>query len=98
MPQSETVESTPNPQLQDLIFTLIRSLLQILGTFGFTWGETVSGEKLHIIAGVVAVLIGVGWAQWQKFKQARLDHAGNVASARAAKAIKVVGQEGVPPV
>jgi hypothetical protein len=95
---SETVESTPNPELQSLIFNLIRDILKILGTFGLTWGETVSGSTWQIVSGIVAIMLGIAWGYYQKIQQARLDHAGNVASARAGKAIKVVAQDGVPPV
>jgi hypothetical protein len=94
---ADTEISTPDPQVAVIIYTVIRSLLQILGAFGITWGQTVSGSTWQQVAGAIAILIGLGWALYQKIQQARLDHAGNVASARAGKAIKVVAQDGVPP-
>jgi hypothetical protein len=96
--QSTTEPSSPNPQIQVLIFTLIRAVMQILGAFGITWAMTVSAATWEIVAGALAILLSTVWGLWQKFQQARLDHAGNVASARAAQAIKVVAQDGVPPV
>jgi hypothetical protein len=95
---ADTETSTPDVQITTLVYTIIRSLLQITGAFGITWGQTVSGAVWQQVAGAVAIMIGLGWGMYQKFQQARLDHAGNVASARAAKAIKVVSQDGVPPV
>jgi hypothetical protein len=96
--QSTTEPSSPNPQIQVLIFTLIRAVMQILGAFGITWAMTVSAATWEIVAGALAIIISTLWGLYQKVQQARLDHAGNVASARAAQAIKVVAQDGVPPV
>lgn len=93
-----TETSTPSPQTSVIIYTVIRSVLQVLGAFGITWGQTVSGSTWEQIAGMLAIAVGFIWSVYQKIQQARLDHAGNVASARAGKAIRVVSQDGVPPV
>lgn len=95
---AETETSTPTPQTSVIIYTIIRSVLQVLGAFGITWGQTVSGSTWEQIAGMLAIAAGFIWSVYQKIQQARLDHAGNVASARAGKAIRVVSQDGVPPV
>jgi protein-S-isoprenylcysteine O-methyltransferase Ste14 len=95
---ADTETSTPDIQTQVIILSIVRAVLLILGTFGVTWAQTVSGSVIEQAAGAGAILVGIAWSLYQKFQQARLDHAGNVASARAAKAIKVVSQDGVPPV
>jgi hypothetical protein len=41
---AETETSTPDVQITTQVYTIIRSLLQISGTFGITWGQTVSGQ------------------------------------------------------
>lgn len=94
---ADTEPSTPDLQTQVVVLTILRAVLLILGTFGVTWAQTVSGSAIEQIAGAVAILVGIVWSLYQKLQQARLDHAGNVASARAGKAIKVVAQNGVPP-
>jgi protein-S-isoprenylcysteine O-methyltransferase Ste14 len=95
---ADTETSTPDIQTQVIILSIVRAVLLILGTFGVTWAQTVSGSVIEQAAGAGAILVGIAWSLYQKFQQARLDHAGNVASARAGKAIKVVSQDGVPPV
>src|SRR5947207_1963720 len=60
--QSTTEPSTPNPQVQVLIFTLIRAVMQILGAFGITWAMTVSAATWEIVAGALAILISTLWS------------------------------------
>ncbi len=86
----DLVPSTPDPQIQTLVYTAIRSVLTILGTFGATWGATVSGAQWEIVSGAVAILISVGWSQWQKIQAARANHAGNVASATVGAPVQPV--------
>jgi hypothetical protein len=88
---AETETSTPDVQTQVIVLAVVRAVL-------LTWAQTVSGSAIEQIAGAGAILVGIAWSLYQKFQQARLDHLGNVASARAAKAIKVVSTDGVPPV
>lgn len=95
---STTAPSTPNPETITLIMTAIRAVIMILGAFGITWGAKVDQATWEVVAGGLAILIGLAWSLIQKFQQARLDHAGNVASARGGVAVKVVAQDGVPPV
>jgi hypothetical protein len=95
---AETETSTPDVQTQVIVLAVVRAVLLILGTFGVTWAQTVSGSAIEQVAGAGAILVGIAWSLYQKFQQARLDHLGNVASARAAKAIKVFSTDGVPPV
>jgi VanZ family protein len=85
-----TIVSTPNPEIQTLVYTVIRAVATILGTFGVTWGATVSGEQWQMIAGAVAVLISVGMSVYQKFQAARADHVNSVASATVGAPVKVV--------
>ncbi len=87
---ADTIPSTPDPQIQTLVYTAIRAVLQILGTFGITWGATVSGAQWEMIAGALAVLIGIGWSFWQKIQAARANHAGNVASATVGAPVQPV--------
>jgi hypothetical protein len=101
MPTSATVPSTPNPETAVLIGTGVRAFLMIFGPVLATYGITVTSSSTEaIIAGIgtLVTLVGVVWSYWQKFQQAKLDHAGNVASARGGQAVKVIAQEGVPPV
>ncbi len=86
----DTIPSTPDPQIQTLVYTAIRAGLQILGTFGVTWGLTVSAAQWEIVAGAIAVLIGTGWSFWQKIQAARAAHASNVASATVGAPVQPV--------
>jgi hypothetical protein len=101
MATSSTVPSTPNPETAVLIGTGVRAFLMIFGPILATYGITVTSSSTEAITagiGTLVTLVGVIWSYWQKFQQAKLDHAGNVASARGGQAVKVIAQEGVPPV
>lgn len=88
------VPSTPDPEMQTLVLTAIRAVLTILGTFGITWGASVSQAAWQIVAGAVVLLGGVAWSFWQKFHQARLDHLGSVQSAMAGTPLKATAASG----
>jgi hypothetical protein len=89
--------STPSPETQVLLAAAIRAILAALGGVGITWGAKVDQSTVEIAAGALSVIAALGWSVWQKFWQAKLDHAGNVASARQSKAIRVLSKEGIPP-
>jgi hypothetical protein len=104
---SETETSSPDPTKYLLWGGYIRAVISALGGIGIGVGilANVSPGQWSMLLEAGAPFIGLAmtgavalWSRWQKFQQARLDHAGNVASARAGKAIKVVSQDGVPPV
>ncbi len=86
----DTIPSTPDPQIQTLVYTAIRAVVTILGTFGCTWGATVSGAQWEIIAGSLAILVSFGFSVYQKFQAAWHNHAGNVASATVGAPVQPV--------
>ncbi len=86
----DLVPSTPDPQIQTLVYTAIRAFMTILGTFGCTWGATVSGAQWEIIAGALAILVSFGFSVYQKFQASWHNHAGNVASAKVGAAVQPV--------
>ncbi len=90
MTVDDLVPSTPDPQIQTLVYTAIRAALQILGTFGVTWGLTVSAAQWQIVSGALAVLIGLGWAFWQKIQAARAAHAAALLSASVGAPVQPV--------
>jgi hypothetical protein len=42
-----TETSTPDVQTQVIVLTVVRAVLLILGTFGVTWAQTVSGSAIE---------------------------------------------------
>jgi type VI protein secretion system component VasK len=98
MATSSTIPSTPNPETTVLIGTAVRAILYIIGPALATYGVKVDQSTGELVAGAVITIVTVVWSFWQRFQQAKLDHAGNVASARGGQAVKVIAQEGVPPV
>lgn len=83
------VPSTPDPDLQTLVYTAIRAALTILGAIGIStpaWASNPSA--LWAVAGAVALLVSVGFSFYQKFQAARAAHAAAVASAASGKPLK----------
>jgi hypothetical protein len=98
MATSSTVPSTPSPENAVLIGTVVRGLLFAFGPALATYGITVNASAWEAAIGAAIAVGSFVWSIWQKYQQAKLDHAGNVASARGGQAVKVIAQEGVPPV
>jgi hypothetical protein len=98
MATSSTIPSTPTPETTVLIGTLVRAALLILGPTLATYGIKVDASAWEAGIGAILTAGAFAWSIWQKFQQAKLDHAGNVASARGGQAVKVIAQEGIPPV
>jgi hypothetical protein len=92
-----TTPSSPTPTAQVLVYTAIRSVLTTLGALGIGVGTQLPDSAWMIVAGCIVTLASVGWSFYQKLQQARLDHAGSVASARGGKAVQVVPTSGVTP-
>lgn len=105
-PTTTTEPSSPNPQYAVVWGGYIRTLVAALGGAGIgvgvfshmtaeQWSALITAG-LPIIGALITFATGL-WSRWQKYRAAQLDHAGNVASARASKATKVISTEGVVP-
>ena len=80
---SATVPSTPAPTLQALVFSLLRSILMLLGALGVGIGANISDGTLMVVAGAI---VAVGTAVWdliEKYQTAHNTHATAIASAAA---------------
>lgn len=91
---SVTEPSSPNTTTQQQILFAIKLVLKLLGAFGIGWGAGVPADQWALVAGALTMLIEFGVSWWNTQHQAWLDHQGNVASARAAQATRVVAEKG----
>jgi hypothetical protein len=83
------VPSTPDVSIQTLVYTALRALLTILGTFGVSVSALSDASVLWGVAGGLSVLGSVILSFYQKFQAAHADHANSVASANAGRPLKV---------
>lgn len=93
------IRSTPDPREIALVAGVIRTILAGLagmGVLGGTWAA-LSDVQLSAISAMLLTLAslagwaGVGvWSWIQKVRQARLDHAGSVASANSGQAVQAM--------
>lgn len=91
-PAPITIDSTPAPSTQDLLLQLYQAVLGLLGLLGVTVPPIFSNlEVEQRIVGVVAVLLALAWAAYQRLvtKPAEV-HAAATASAKAGHAVQVV--------
>jgi hypothetical protein len=66
---ADTETSTPDIQTQVIILSIVRAVLLILGTFGVTWAQTVSGSVIEQAAGAGAILVGIAWSCTKSFNK-----------------------------
>jgi hypothetical protein len=86
----DIVPSSPNPTSGVLIGTAIRAALMVAGPSLAAHGVSVDDATGQAVAGAVMTLGGIGWSFWQKYRQAKLDHEGSVASAEMRMPVKAV--------
>ena len=91
---SVTTPSTPDPTLQQNILLIIRTGLKVLASFGIAYGAAVTDAQWALISGFIAMVVEMGVSYWTMKHQAWLDHLGNLASARAGSATRVVAEKG----
>jgi ABC-type nickel/cobalt efflux system permease component RcnA len=85
-----SLPETPNPSTITQVASVIRTILAGLAGMGIGTGLVVNDAQLTAISAMVltigslAMWAAVGaWSLWQKYKSAKADHAGSVASAQA---------------
>jgi hypothetical protein len=88
MSDTTTVASTPNPTVQALVFSLLRSVLMLLSALGIGLGATVSDSTLMLVSGGLVAVATAAWSLWDKIQTARQAHVGAVASAQGGVAVK----------
>ena len=87
----QTVPSTPDPSVQDLVYSLLQSLLVLAGTLGVALPPILQNQQvLQSVAGVICIAGGVVWTLYSRVKAAEKAHASATASASAGKPVRVV--------
>ena len=86
-----TIDSTPDPTIQTLVYALIRAVLMLLGAIGVStpaWASQPS--SLWAMAGAISLIVGIIWSIVQKFQAAKQTHSAAVASAKLGRPVQTV--------
>lgn len=83
-----TVPSTPNPSLQAIVYSLLRSILMLMGALGIGVGANISDGTLMVVAGAIVAVGTAAWSLYDKVQAARKTHAAAVRSAVVAQPVQ----------
>ena len=86
---ADYVTSTPDAEATVMVGSMMRQVLTILGTFGFTFGE-ISDSKIQIAAGALVTIGSIFWSYWHHKQESNARHAASVQSASGGAAVKPV--------
>lgn len=89
-----TIDSTPDPDTQKLVYMVITGALKALGGAGIALPAVMTGPDapsyLWMVAGLVAEIVGFGISWWRTHADAQQAHANVQASAKLGRPVKVV--------
>lgn len=80
-----TVDTTPNPTLTSLLFSLLRAGLVAGSTLGIWHGASVPDGTLMMLASALVALGSAAWGIWDKVQAARKVHDSAMLSAEASR-------------
>jgi hypothetical protein len=84
---ADTFPSTPNPEMVSQVAVILRHLITAASTLGLADGAY-SDSTLTMAASALVLLGNTAYALYDLWKKKRLDHAGNVLSARMGKPVQ----------
>jgi hypothetical protein len=90
------IPATPDPSYVEIAAGVIRGLLQILSSFGFTWALTVTGSQVTMAATAAVMLATLLWSAWNKITHARAVNLAAVASASQGRPVEPTPPPPVP--
>jgi hypothetical protein len=83
MSDSNFFTSAASSPYLPIVASLVRGIVGLASSFGFTWALTVTGDQVTMIATAVLAAGMLGWGAWQKIAALRDSRRAEVAAAKA---------------
>lgn len=90
MPNGTITDSTSTPIPSNVVYSILRAFLLLLGALGVTLPAALNDQSaVANIAGVIAILIGMVWQPIAEWRHAKATHNAAIASATLGRAVQV---------